>query len=224
MEDSRTCPRCGTRAKGGEVFCLRCGSNISGPGPSPPGPPRDKDSPEPPWGKRPPSVDDRYPRRKFDIKLHELIGWSEEKVIATLGHPNSKRAGETWPGIEPVSADGRPVVLTPSGEVAATFVFGPFPKKISFPTPYETWAYENVDGATWLLYMTEAKITVSGGSIRSEKSTEPAQRGFWSKLAAMVRADSPQKPRPVAAPPKKLKPSSPLVFADVNAYPTGAVF
>jgi hypothetical protein len=98
----------------------------------------------------PPSLADRYPLRKFDVTLNEMLGWSAEKVIATLGHPDSKGMGRTWPPLKPA---GLPLVLMPSGDIVEAYVFGVKQQTIPFPTPYETWAYENVQGLTWVLHL-----------------------------------------------------------------------
>jgi hypothetical protein len=44
----------------------------------------------------PPHPADRYPLREYDLALNDLIGLTPDQVLAKLGEPNSKGAGNRW--------------------------------------------------------------------------------------------------------------------------------
>jgi len=210
------CPQCSTRAKAGQLFCAKCGWNVLSPIPAL------KSSP----GGPPPSPADRHPLRTFAITLNELVGWPVEQVLATFGHPDTKWLGNTWPLIEPLDAQGFPkpydTVLLPDGTVGERHIFGVVPKKILFPIPYETWAYHNVRQSTWLIHLTHKGATTATTTLPRESPQAP-RHGLWQKLTEIFQAKSAGSPRrPVA--PKRLQPRDPLVVAEVNSYPTGAIF
>jgi hypothetical protein len=168
-----------------------------------------------------PSLADRYPLRTFDVALKDVVGWSEEKVLTTLGQPDNKKIGKYWH--QPLDPSGPftpgHMMVDPGGTVLErVYVFGVIPQHIPVLTPYEEWAYDNVQGQTWLLYLTHTSATPVPPS--------PLRRRLWQKLTRLFGADFLQ-PSPLAGqrvPLYKLKPPRPLVVAEVNMYPTGAVF
>jgi len=140
------------------------------------------------------------------MRLGELIGWSEEQVLAALGEPNENREGLYWRSADPCACpQGRPAApgafrRDSTGKIATVHVFGPGPSRIPVGTPYRVWAYHNVRGATWLLYLSRAPLSDTG----------QAQAG--AKLARLFRQGL-----------GKLRPGH-RVVVEVYHYPTGAVF
>ena len=161
--------------------------------------------------------------------MHDVIGWPQEKVIATLGQPDGKNVGRSWsepPDPEKPHSSPKIVIVNCGGEIQEIgYVFGVIPQRIPALIPYERWIYENVQGQNWLLFMTQISATPVG-SVPWRSPRPPEPRGLWQKLRSFVRGDRSRPPRlrSQRVPLETLKPSGPLVVAEVNFYPIGAVF
>jgi hypothetical protein len=94
----------------------------------------------------------RYARREYGVALNDVVGWTAAQVLAQLGEPNEKSEGRTWS-----SSDYKTFARDHAGKIREIAVFGIVPKKIPVGAAYETWAYQNVRGATWLLFIAQEK-------------------------------------------------------------------
>ncbi len=160
---------------------------------------------DPPW---PSDPADRYPRRSYGVRLEEVVGWRADRVLAELGAPNARGRGDCWASPEPMEF---PLVRTPTGSVIRTHVFGPVPRRIEPLRPYESWTYHNVEGSTWVLYLT--------GPWAPEPAAPEAPRStLWGRLAPLFGRE------PQRRPPALLPLRGPLAVAEVTQYPTGAIF
>jgi hypothetical protein len=193
-----TCGRCGSDMKPGSFNCDACGYAANAP-------------------PMPPSPDDRYPRRSYDVKLAELVGWSSAQVFEKLGKPDNKWEGNAWNSPEPFDP---PITLSRSGEISRAHRFGPALPRIPAYTPYETWQYHNVDGSEWLLYFTSPDASPSELS-GSEVSESPKQSRWAPVLQALFGKRSPSTKTSVKFPFRRKRPQ---IVADVTSYGTGAVF
>ena len=153
------------------------------------------------------------------MALEELVGSSEERVLAILGQPDSKSSGDVWPPIEPLDSEGNPNMncLRENGDYAeeAHRGWGPKPQKILFPMPYKVWTYDNVHGATWVLYLTSAESSshATSAAIEEPPDSREVLNIFNRPLPKLRRYKNP-----------RLELSGPLVVAEVLSYPTGAIF
>lgn len=160
----------------------------------------------------PPDPAGHYPRRTYPVRLEEVVGWTAERVLAELGEPNARGRGDAWGSPEPM---GFPLVQAPGGNVIRTHVFGPVPRRIEPLRPYETWVYHNVEGSTWVLYLTGPWEEGVG---EAEGATPPARPTVWARLARLFVGE-PRRRAPAVLPLR-----GPLAVAEVTQYPTGAVF
>jgi hypothetical protein len=216
------CPHCGS-AKVGTVFCSACGKKL---------PEHLRGSGDESYTHKPPNTADmHYPRRMYNVKLEEMVGWRAEKAIAALGEPDSKSKGRMWPPVEQWDSEGKLNLyyLADCGEYVKDCLpgFGPRTTKIQVPIPYEEWTYHNVQGSTWILYLTP------GGIFHLDEAVVPLElleqhesnRGFWQKLGGIFQTARTREPpwiRLYKRP--RLKLSGPLAVAEVKGYPTGAHF
>lgn len=183
------CAHCGAELDPGDAVCPGCGQA----------------APRPAY-LQPPDPAARYPLREFPMALGELIGWSERKVLAALGQPNTNEEGLYWRSADP----GTPGALwrNQTGELATIHVFGPVPSRIPVGTPYRTWTYHNVRGMTWLLYLARLPVPDAGQA----PAETPSPPGVWARLARLFGKGR-EKSRPRHR-----------VVVEVDRYPTGAIF
>jgi hypothetical protein len=99
----------------------------------------------------PPGRCARFRLKQYDFVLDNVIGWSEPHVLQKLGQPDEKRAGAEWQTDPP---SHNVIVRDSSGRVMRAFSFGPVPRTIPPLQPYQSWFYHNVQGMTWILYLT----------------------------------------------------------------------
>lgn len=217
-----TCPHCGS-AKVGTVFCSACGKQL---------PESLRASGAEEFRRKlPDPADMHYPRRMYNVKLEEVVGWPEERVIATLGEPDSQVKGRMWPPVERFDSQGRLNLyyLADCGRYVKETLpgFGPRTTKIQFPIPFEEWTYHNVQGSTWILYLTP------GGILHLDEAVAPlelidaheSRRGFWQTLGEIFQlTPAPEPPWIRCYKRPKLNLSGALAVAEVNGYPTGAHF
>jgi hypothetical protein len=187
---------------------------------------------------KPPSIDEIYPRRTYDVELNDLVGWPKDQLLARLGKPDERSNGNAWPPVPAQGAEGSlnyGTLVLSGGQMVETHVFGVTPTKIQFPTLYETWTYHNVAGNTWLVYLTtEGRTTPPPIEPLPIESAAASSPGLWNKILSAFGLGSPgpaQQPsharqgaRPDLVPPRGLEPVRPLRVAEVASYPTGAVF
>lgn len=221
--DHVTCPHCGS-AKLGTVFCSACGKKL---------PNELQSSGAESHSNKPPNIADmHYPRRTYKVKLEELVGWPEERVNATLGEPDSKKKGRMWPPVERIDSEGKLNLsyLEDCGDYVKECLpgFGPRTTNIHFPIPYQEWTYHNVQGSTWILYLTPGGILqLDGAAVALEPlEAQETRLGFWRKLGEVFQIVSPREEPPWIRLYKRprLKLSGPLAVAEVKGYPTGAHF
>jgi hypothetical protein len=151
------------------------------------------------------------------VDINQLTGWTDKQVVAALGKPDEKTDGRSWPAPE---LFGPPVMLTSSGEVMQSHVFGPGLPQIPAFTPYQTWMYYNVDGSNWVLYLTPpgAQPVPPPGL-----ATGRAERkGIWDRIQGLFGGGA--NGRLWSGWQKAYHPKGPLVVAYVTSYPVGAVF
>ena len=114
-----------------------------------------------------------------------------------LGRPDSTGVGDCWSSQDP--SDHQCVVRLPDGRMGRLAVFGVIPRTIPYPMEYQVWSYHNVDGNTWVLYLTA--LPESGAIF--ERITSLFHRLADNSLESVARK---------------------LVVKEGTHYPTGAVF
>jgi hypothetical protein len=171
--------------------------------------------------------------RQVDFAVDDLVGWPEDKVVSALGPPDTRRAGALWPPpADATDRSGTPLTgcltVTDEGEILDLHPFGIRPRHLHLPVAYEEWRYEDVQGSTWVLYLTHLGVTTSDPPLSwASLPTAPhREHPLWRRMIGLPT------PRPITHPmstgryisPAVLTAIHPLAVAEAAAYQAGELY
>jgi hypothetical protein len=118
------------------------------------------------------------------VDIRDLLGRPSAQVRQILGPPDIQTNNVT----------------------SELYVFGPKPSWFASGTRYQTWGYRNVNGATWYLYFTPARIASETLLARLKGSGRPETDPLWETARALANS------------------SEPWIAADLCVSPDGAIY
>jgi hypothetical protein len=178
-------------------------------------------------------AEEERPLRRFEGRVEDLVGWSEEKLVATLGEPDSRHRGCKWPPPDDALDErGNPLAgcltVTDEGEILDLHPFGVRPQKVQLPIAYEEWRYENIEGSTWVMYMTPWGVAQSDPPLswHSLPTALPQRRPLWRRMIGLPAGVPMVHPLSTGRyiSPRVLTVRGPLAVAEAASYPVGSIF